>query len=234
MRVMNELFLVRGMNDYYILHGFILMKKNTSIKIKKISIMGSTTSQSQTSYEYEKVEDIPDGTTPPSASSVIERARLIAADIVSKSDPIDLQTCRECMKQGKVSEIQSKVDKIEHILSDYDVSEPGISERTVKFKLNKNPEVWLSSTKNSDSTISYWVQYPIEASYIQAAMLQLMNLPVNYHNMHEITKKYEALYTQLLHLTQNEVVKCEQIDSVFMDLALKSLLLRHYQPYQNK
>lgn len=206
-----------------------------------VSYLPSTMGQNQSSditpadvISYQKVEDIPDGTSPPSASAVIERARLLAADLISKSDPIDLQTCRECMKKGKVSQIQPRVDKIEYILSDYDLTTPAISERTVKFKLNKHPEVWLSSTKNSDSTISYWVQYPIEPSHIQAAMLQLMNLPINYHNMDKITKNYEALYTQLLHLTQNEVVKCEQIDSIFMDLALKSLLIRGYQAYQNK
>jgi hypothetical protein len=190
--------------------------------------------QQQEQYTYEKVTDLPNGTTPPSASSIIERARSLSADLISKSDPLDLEVCRECMKQGTVSKIQPKVDKIESILSSYPSTAPAISEKTVIFKLNKHPDIWLTSTKNSDSTISYWVQYPIQPGQIQAAMLQLMGILVNYENMHKISKLYEALYTQLLRLTQHDVVKCEQIDSIFMDLALKSLLVRGYQAFQNK
>jgi hypothetical protein len=52
--------------------------------------------------------------------------------------------------------------------------------------------------------------------------------------MVEITERFPALYKQMLTITKNQVVKCEQIEPLYVELAVKSLLKRGYQPSEKK
>jgi len=46
--------------------------------------------------------------------------------------------------------------------------------------------------------------------------------------MSDICERFQPLYKQLLKMNQNEVSKCDQVEPLFVDIAIRSLLARGY------
>lgn len=185
--------------------------------------MGNTASDS---YMYSSVSDIPEGTSPPSIGELSKKIKEVSLYAIQKFDPVELKTCQGCMKYSQ------NIKGAETILADlssYQPDQQSFAEKTYQFKLTGAPDIWVSSTKNSDHTISYWFQYPVLPFHIQSAFLSSMNIPITTSNLHQISDRYRAVYTQLLHMNKNEVAKCEQIEPLYVDLAIKSLLSRGYK-----
>lgn len=192
--------------------------------------------QTSSEYNYMSVEDIPEGTAPPGIGELKDKVNELALIYIQKYDPVDLKTCQDCLKTRSSvrHNIENEARNIVTSLSSYSVNDPQYSEKTWQFRSEGMPEVWISSTKNSDNTISYWFQYPILPFHIQAAFLYCMRIPITPKNMVEITERFPALYKQMLTITKNQVVKCEQIEPLYVELAVKSLLKRGYQPSEKK
>jgi hypothetical protein len=180
----------------------------------------------QSSYSYQTVDEIPEGMAPPSVNAIQMKAKEYASKIISKLDPTNLETCRECIKLVRPD--KTRIHKIMNELSSYLPEDPPYMEKTVKFRNGNFTEVWVSSTKNSDHTLSYWIQYPIQPLHISAAILQLMNIPITSENLHDITQKYPILYKQLLYSNQNEIIKCEQIDPLYLDIITQGLISKGF------
>lgn len=194
-----------------------------------------------TSYAYTLVDDIPEGTPPPSLAELSQKIKEVSLYAVQKFDPVELKTCQNCLNRATSSDsttlrkifsdprrVTKNVDSILTDLSTYQPDQPPFSEKTYQFKMARAPDVWISSTKNSDHTISYWFQYPVLPFYIQAAFLSCMNLPITTANLHQIAQRYTAVYAQLVRMNKNEIAKCEQIEPLYVDLAVKALLSRGY------
>lgn len=183
-------------------------------------------------YTFKSVDDIPEGTSPPSISELSRKIKEVSLHAIQKFDPVELKTCQNCLKHptsfSDSFKLTKNVDTILTDLSTYQPDQKAFSEKTYQFKLAGAPDIWISSTKNSDHTISYWFQYPILPFHIQAAFLSCMNLPITTSNLHQIANRYSAVYTQLVRMNKNEVAKCEQIEPLYVDLAIKSLLSRGY------
>ena len=195
--------------------------------------MGSTNSLN---IEHHTVADIPHGTSPPSVSQVQQKIVDLSCLFTQQYDPLNIKKCTsQCYNRKnenngeKENRSKNIAHKIRDDLSFFEFDEPAFSEKTYKFKHQSSPEVWISSTKNSDHTISYWLQYPILPFHIQAALLLCMKLPVTQENLSAIIERYNPLYIQLLKLNEREVSKCEQVEPLYVDIAIKSLLNRHYQ-----
>jgi len=190
--------------------------------------MGNNVSNS---YAYTLVDDIPEGTPPPSLAELSQKIKEVSLYAVQKFDPVELKTCQNCLKRATSSDshrVTKNVDSILTDLSTYQPDQTPFSEKTYQFKMTGAPDIWISSTKNSDHTISYWFQYPVLPFYIQAAFLSCMNLPITTANLHQIGPRYAAVYTQLVRMNKNEIAKCEQIEPLYVDLAVKALLSRGY------
>lgn len=192
--------------------------------------------QTSSEYNFMSVDDIPEGTSPPGIGELKDKVNELALIYIQKYDPVDLKTCQDCLKtrSSMRHNVENEARNIVTTLSSYSVNDPQYSEKTWQFRMEGMPEVWISSTKNSDNTISYWFQYPILPFHIQAAFLYCMHIPITPKNMVEITERFPALYKQLLTITKNQVVKCEQIEPLYVELAVKSLLKRGYQPSEKK
>lgn len=184
-----------------------------------------------TSYVYTLVDEIPEGTPPPSLAELSRKIKEVSLYAVQKFDPVELKTCQNCLKRGTPSDPHQMTKNVDAILTDLSTYQPDqtpFSEKTYQFKMTGAPDIWISSTKNSDHTISYWFQYPVLPFYIQAAFLSCMNLPITTANLHQIAQRYSAVYTQLVRMNKNEIAKCEQIEPLYVDLAVKALLSRGY------
>ena len=194
--------------------------------------MGNTASHAYSSspFTFATVDDIPPGMAPPSVAEIQRKVKEVAAYMTQKFDPVDIRTCRECLSRTKQYDTQT-VDRIRTDLSTYDWDQPAFTEKTYQFKLRNAPEIWISSTKNSDHTLSYWFQHPILPFHIQSAFLSCMGIPITPENMFKIGKRYPAIYQQLLKTHQNEVTKCEQIEPLYVDMALRALVARGYKAY---
>ena len=180
-------------------------------------------------YRYESVDAIPDGTSPPSIAELTKKVKEVASYAVRKFDPVDLKICRDCLKTSNAHGSHLKnATSIRDDLSTFAPDEPAFTEKTYKFKLTGNPDVWISSTKNSDGTISYWFQHPILPFHIQAAFLNCMDIPVTPDNLTAIGERFPAVYSQMKQILHNDVAKCEQIEPLYVDMAIKSLLSRGY------
>ena len=187
-------------------------------------------------YIYQHVAEIPTGTPPPSLSQVQHQVVTMSCLFSQKYDPLEIRQCRECLiTQGATAQItathdhRQQTEKVRDELSSFRPEDPDFSEKTYRFKRISAPEVWISSTKNSDQTISYWFQYPILPFHIQAAMLTCMRIPITRENLLDICERYEPLYKQLLKMNEHEVSKCEQVEPLYVDMAIRSLLARGYQ-----
>jgi hypothetical protein len=187
--------------------------------------------QTSRNYTYQSVDDIPPGTSPPSLAELKDKVNEIASISIQKYDPVDLKTCQTCLKMSpsESKDYASSAQTIVNQLSSYSADDRAYAEKTYQFKMEGMPEIWISSTKNSDHTISYWFQYPILPFHVQAAFLYCLNMPITPQNMVDITKRFPGVYAQLLAMTKNEVIKCEQIEPLYVDLAVKSLLRRGYK-----
>lgn len=192
--------------------------------------------QTSTEYKFMTVDEIPEGMSPPGLGELKDKANEIAMIYIQKYDPVDLKTCQDCLRTrtAKGHEIDKESSMIVNSLSSYSVNDPQYSEKTWQFRMEGMPEVWISSTKNSDNTISYWFQYPILPFHIQAAFLNCLGMPITAKNLVEIAQRFPAVYTQLVTATKNQVVKCDQIEPLYVELAVKSLLRRGYHPTEKK
>jgi hypothetical protein len=124
---------------------------------------------------FTRVSDIPIGTSPPSVSEVQEKVTSLSCLFSQKYDPLEIRKCRECLVINKKDEVHKQLhnqdaEKIRTDLAMFRLEDPAFTEKTYQFKKMSAPEIWISSTKNSDQTISYWLQYPILPFHIQAAM----------------------------------------------------------------
>ena len=206
--------------------------------------MGNNTSSNSngedSNYQYQRVADIPIGTPPPSLSTVQNQVVTMSCVFSQQYDPLEIRQCRECLRSPNVEHdpktsprhhhhhhIQ-RAETVRDDLSSFEPQDPDFSEKTYRFKRTFAPEVWISSTKNSDQTISYWFQYPILPFHIQAAMLSCMRIPVTRENLLDICERYEPLYTQLMKMNEHEISKCEQVEPLYVDVAIRSLLARGY------
>jgi hypothetical protein len=192
--------------------------------------MGNSESNNN-NYTFASVDNIPYGTPPPAIPEIITKSKETAVLANQKYDPAALETCRTCLKHQN-STSKDKSERIRQQLASYLPDAPAYSEKTYKFKKENAPEIWVSSTKNSDSTVSYWLQYPLQPFHIQAGFLKSMNVPVTQDNMIKISEKYPAVYSQLLYSTKNEVSKCEQVDPLYTDTVIKSLITQGYRAYE--
>ena len=212
--------------------------------------MGQTNSDN---YEYENIESIPTNLSPPPIQQLIDKSKELTLHMIDQMDPTNFTTCKDCLKKN--SRDFKKSEKIITDLGFYDPDTPPFSEKTYRFYKNSsvhnstpsladsnhdNPSnnpfdeeylnvIHISSTLNSDRTISYWVQFPLNAHCIKLAMLKIMNIPINVQNLLSITEKYAALYHRAKMETQNVIVKCEQIDPLYLKLVVDSLISRGYQ-----
>jgi hypothetical protein len=196
--------------------------------------MGNSTpsaSYNKTMYTYEHVHDIPQGTPPPSLNELNQKVKEISLYAIQKFDPADMKRCREWVSHDKNRDLtQSETQKIRDDLSTYEPNNSKtFSEKTYQFQMNGAPDLWITSTKNSDNTLSYWFQYPILPFHVQSAFLSSMGLPINSENLNQIQHRYSAVYKQLLRMNQNEISKCEQIEPLYVDMAIKALLARGYR-----
>ena len=195
----------------------------------------SSTQESNDAYKFNRVSDIPQGKSPPSLNEVQEKVIAMSCLFSQKFDPLELQKCRECLTSNYFSRKHEQIEEVEKICTDlsmFQTEDPAFTEKTYQFKKVSAPEIWISSTKNSDQTISYWFQYPILPFHIQAAMLTCLQLPVTQENMSDICDRYEPLYKQLLKLNQHEVCKCEQVEPLYVDIAIRSLIVRGYKAHR--
>ena len=186
--------------------------------------------QTNSKYTYETVDDIPFGVSPPGLAELKDKVNEIASISIQKFDPVDLKSCQECLKTPTSTHDYTKTsNEILNNLSSFSANDRAFAEKTYQFKAEGLPEIWISSVKNSDHTISYWFQYPILPFHVQAAFLYSLNIPITPQNMVDVVNRYPAVYAQLLSMTKNEVIKCEQIEPLYVDLAIKSLLRRGYK-----
>lgn len=200
-------------------------KFNPSIQLKNDNLVIQKT--------ISKVDDIPIGTPPPSVQQILDRTKDFI--INNRMDPTNLQTIRYVLVQSKTinrnQNNQTIIENLKREIASYTPENPAFSEKTIKFKLDNQQEIWLSSTKNSDQTISYWIQYPVLPIHIQKAMLKCMNIDITVDNLHAIQNRYNALYTRMVHETKNQVGQTEQLDPLFFDATLRSLVIMGYKPF---
>lgn len=186
-------------------------------------------------YSFLRVEDIPIGTPPPSPIEVIRQAKEIALRIDSKLDPTALENCQHCLRGKSVSELKDSETIVRNIcreLSHFSLESPPYSEKTIKLKADHMPEIWISSTKNSDHTISYWIQYPIQPYHLQAAILKTMNIPVTQENMQQIVQRYPVLLKQLQGEAFDKMLKCEHVDPIYLEYILLGMFAKGFKRKQ--
>ena len=180
-----------------------------------------------------KVDDIPIGTPPPSIQQILDRSKDFI--INNRMDPTKLQTIRDVLVRSKTTNRnqhnQLIIEKLKREITAYTPENPAFSEKTIKLRLDNQQEIWVSSTKNSDQTISYWIQYPVLPIHIQKAMLKCMNVDITVDNLHAIQNRYNALYTRIVNETKNQVGQTEQLDPLFFDAMLRSLVIMGYKPF---
>jgi hypothetical protein len=191
------------------------------------------------------VDLIPYGTPPPSNTTVINEAKKFALSRLSIYNPSDIHQCQENLKTANINsksqspsfseEQNHKVEKICNVLSSYDPNASSFQEVKLRMILLNYPEVWISSTLNSDKTISYWIEYPLQPFHIQAGILKSMNILINAENLNKIQKKYETFYKFLVvKFGNSDIYKCEQVDPLYLRMFIKSLIGCGYQTFKKK
>ena len=112
----------------------------------------------------------------------------------------------------------------------YGPESPPFSEKTYRFFAPQYliSDVWISSTLNSDRTISYWVEYPMPDYFIQAAMLRALGVPITTTDLYNVVTRYHALYTQLVASFREKPVQCQSIDPEYVNMVIDALLCRKY------
>lgn len=173
--------------------------------------------------------------SPPTAVQIVDAAKQFAAQTLENVNPLTVAMMQVVKKLPLTAEErQRRLEYADHIrrqLSVFADNDPQFSERTVRLEVPGNsnlPPVILSGKKNSDHTISYWVQRPVQDLHVRMAMCKLLGLPLTPENLHQVTHQYAALYGQCCALVRNEMALCEQVDPLFMRLAIKTLALHGY------
>lgn len=180
--------------------------------------------------------------TPPSMTEIVTEAKQLACQTLDKLNPVNLSTCRTAMKQPLADSVREQrlaaARTFRNQLSVYKESEAPFSERSFRLSVPNNnacSAVVMSSTKNSDHTIAYWLQFPVLDVHIKMAMCRLLGLVVNTQNMTTVEQTYSALYEQCKHMLQREIVACDKVDPLFVAAAIRALYLNGYvaQPIEN-
>ena len=189
-------------------------------------------------YNYERVEDIPIGESPPSRNALVTKTKEISTQLTEKYDLTDLKTCQDFLKGKNTTNITTAsttktiLNQLGSYAHDSSKSNETTDEITYQFIGDENnfyvKTLRLSSKLNKDKTISYWIQYIIEPVHINMALLKEMNIPITKENIEEIGKRYKALIHQVKIETKNTVVRCEQMDPIYLKTIIKMLLLKNY------
>jgi hypothetical protein len=191
-------------------------------------------SQALDSFQKGLHSRIPADMAPPASQKILDQSKHIAEEYYTHHNPTSVHKCKECHKEApnvtqRKLQVQ-KATKIRNFISTFGDQDRPYSERNFVFLSPGNDShLFVSSTKNSDHTISYWVQYPVLDFHIKMAFLKLMNINVTYENMAEVLKRYPAVFFQCKKQLEGHTVKCEQIDALYMDNIIKSLLFKNYQ-----
>lgn len=179
--------------------------------------------------KYNTLYDIPPTHYPPTSLELIEQSKKIASKCYALWDPTSLKSVTKFQKL-KSDQSCTNLTIIKKKISEYDQKDDPYTEKTYEATppTQNDSSVWISSTKNSDHTISYWIVYPVNDIHLKIALLYLMNVKINAYNLGDVSKKFPGLYIQSKNSLINETVECQQVDPLFMYAAIKSLCLRGY------
>lgn len=175
-------------------------------------------------------QKIPADTSPPSATEIVDESKRIALEYYTHHNPTSIHKCLQCARVGNAPNTSEKVENVRRYISSYELTDSPYSEKNfVLISPAKDSQVLISSTKNSDHTVSYWVQYPVMDFHIRLAFLKLMNISVTPQNISDVSNRYNAVFNQCKNYLQGETVKCEQVDPLYMDNIIKNFLRNNYQ-----
>ena len=136
---------------------------------------------------------------PPSSTEIIHSARQWACIVFRKTiqNPMGKIQMEEVSCQDTLPELQ--------VITTYSPDDPPMAEKSIMFRHAQNPHsaLILSSVRNEDYTISYWIQVPILPEHLEAAFPGLQ-------------RKYPGLYKQCSILGRNEMAYCEQVDPLYL------------------
>jgi hypothetical protein len=178
------------------------------------------------------LSDLDPNTVPPSVNEVIASAKDLASWQLQSQDPLFLKRCQEVLLGHPENETNmAAYDRARRAivqLSTFETSAPEYSEQTFIFRKDGEAEIHIMSTKNSDQTLSYWVQFPLASRAVHSALLKLLGVPVTPENLSHVCEYFPALCTQLDALSKHEVTKCEHVDPIFLSMVVKVLILLGY------
>jgi len=185
--------------------------------------------------KYSSVNQLPQGHPPPSAPSVSALAMELAAKHFSYNNPTNVDSLRKGARTMRLTPQTAALSEgLREKLSTYTPETQPYTDKVYQLHAPSSQKlnVWISSTKNSDHTVSYWVMYPVHDMHIRAAFLKIMNIDINAENLSDISERYPTLYNQVALMLDKKTVKCEQIDPLYMNNVIKSLVMQGYKPQE--
>ena len=190
------------------------------------------------------VDDIPAGASPPGVSEIVAETKRLACEVLKRRNPTDIAVCRTSVCRynrdsgyngdGGGGGVDDRAIRLSEALASFNQNDPPYTEKTYAFRSENSPEVWITSSKNNDGTISYWTQYPIQLIHIQTALLKLMNVQVTRNNIADITERYAGVVTHVYTMLHKDIVKCDQSDPLELNLVIRSLFNRNYKAFEQK
>lgn len=140
-------------------------------------------------------------------------------------DPVTVSKCKSCNRKLVGAD---KLLKAKQILDELATTQQVI---TLQNPAMPQQLIRLSSTRDAATdTISYWIQYPVLDVHLQMALCSSQDLPITPSEMEQAVQRHAILYEQLQKIVKDGKVtaSCEQVDPIFMEIAIKTLVSQGY------
>jgi len=155
---------------------------------------------------------------PPTSEEILQTARRWACVVFRKTimDPIGQEIRKTSV--SCYNNIDDKSFPPLTTLSAYEFNDPPFTEKSIYLHNPENPHsaIILTSVKNSDGTISYWIRAPLLETHIHTVYPTLR-------------QKYPGLFRKCQVSSQGEVVLCEQVDPLYMFFIYNYLRFKQYK-----
>lgn len=176
---------------------------------------------------------IPPASPPPSLIEIVNKSKSIASDYFMQYNPTSLENCLKSYKSLHSSANKKRIDLLvqgcQQHLSVYAANLPPYTEKTYQFvSPDSLLKLVISSNKNSDHTISYWLQYPVLDFHIKMAFLKLMNVQITPETLNQVTQRFGAVFYQAKKQLEKQYVKCEQLDPLYVNNVIGSLGIKGF------
>ncbi len=127
-------------------------------------------------------------------------------------------------------ERQDYVTKLIKKHSVFDPLDHTYAQKTIEIKNDKTQVVlWIVICRNTDRTLSYWLQFPMTRHILNKSICFAFNIEPSLENFSILQQRFSGTFKSLEQVFSNYVLRCDQVDPVFLNILLCTLLDSQHQ-----